>query len=135
MERIYDRKDSTYGYLRGNKIYCKKNKLMGYVYGPCVYDANYQLVGYISNDIVYTCYGYPVGYASQSDYKVYDDSNRHVGHVHSTFTSLVAAAGLFLLLGGLFGSHHGRYGYGYNNYGYSNWGYGSNYGYPGGFFW
>lgn len=136
MEKIYDRKDSTYGYLRGNRIYCKKNKLMGYVYGSCVYDANGQLVGYIYDNVVYDCYGYPVGYASQSDYRVYDNNNRHVGHVHSTFTSLVAAAGLFLLLGGIFGGRYDRRNYGYyNNYGYSNWGYGSNLGYPGGGFW
>ncbi|MFT8313859.1 MAG: 5-fold beta-flower protein [Clostridium sp.] len=129
MERIYDHRDSTYGYLRGNRIYCKKNKLMGYVYGNSLYNPNGQLAGYVNDGVVYNCYGYPVGYASQSDYTVYDGSRQHVGHVHSTFTSLVAAAGLLLLLGGIFGSRHSGHGYGYgSNYGYG-YGYDNNYGF------
>lgn len=135
MEKIYDCKDSTYGYLRGNGIYCKKNKLMGFVYGPCVYTTDGQLAGYISNGVVYNNYGYPVGHANQADYKVYDNNNKHVGHVHSTFTSLVAAAGLFLLLGGIIGGRYDRYNsWGYNNWEYNNWGYQNNI-YPNNFFW
>lgn len=99
MEKIYDEKNSPCGYLRGNSIYCKYNNHMGFVYGNAIYYNNGQVAGYIKNGIVYNGFGYPVGFCK--NYRVYDMNRNYLGRVHSTFTSLVAAAGLLLLIGGL----------------------------------
>lgn len=101
MERIYDNKNSTCGYLRGNKIYCRKNKQLGFIYGAGFYYTNGQLAGYVDNNVVYSSLGYPIGYLNLNQYRVYDRNRQYVGHVNSTFGSLVAAAGLLLLLGGI----------------------------------
>lgn len=100
MDKIYDVNNSAYGYEKEGKIYDKHHHLMGYVKFNAVYDKNNNFLGCIEDCVVYNKYGCPIGYTN--GYNVLDLKFNKLGYVHSTFRSLVAAAGLLLLIGGVF---------------------------------